>query len=66
MEYLNGGDLYSLLRNIGCLEEDVARLYIAELVSEKIPPAYPLFYLFIYFFWFWSKYVFLQFFPELI
>ncbi|XP_062160293.1 probable serine/threonine protein kinase IRE4 isoform X2 [Alnus glutinosa] len=32
MEYLNGGDLYSLLRNVGCLEEDVARLYIAELV----------------------------------
>ncbi|XP_062100037.1 probable serine/threonine protein kinase IREH1 [Humulus lupulus] len=25
MEYLNGGDLYSLLRNLGCLEEDVAR-----------------------------------------
>lgn len=33
MEYLNGGDLYSLLRNVGCLEEDVARTYIAELVS---------------------------------
>ncbi|KAL5780460.1 hypothetical protein ACOSQ2_011197 [Xanthoceras sorbifolium] len=32
MEYLNGGDLYSLLRKIGCLEEDVARIYIAELV----------------------------------
>ncbi|KAI9200017.1 hypothetical protein LWI28_001562 [Acer negundo] len=32
MEYLNGGDLYSLLRNIGCLEEDAARIYIAELV----------------------------------
>ncbi|KAH9313805.1 hypothetical protein KI387_022432, partial [Taxus chinensis] len=32
MEYLNGGDLYSLLRNVGCLEEDVARIYIAELV----------------------------------
>lgn len=32
MEYLNGGDLYSLLRNVGCLEEDVARVYIAELV----------------------------------
>ncbi|KAG5543219.1 hypothetical protein RHGRI_016093 [Rhododendron griersonianum] len=32
MEYLNGGDLYSLLRNIGCFEEDVARIYIAELV----------------------------------
>ncbi|EPS65315.1 hypothetical protein M569_09463, partial [Genlisea aurea] len=32
MEYLNGGDLYSLLRNLGCLDEDVARVYIAELV----------------------------------
>ncbi|XP_059624828.1 probable serine/threonine protein kinase IRE [Cornus florida] len=32
MEYLNGGDLYSLLRNLGCLEEDMARVYIAELV----------------------------------
>ncbi|KAJ4963781.1 hypothetical protein NE237_023720 [Protea cynaroides] len=32
MEYLNGGDLYSLLRNVGCLEEDAARRYIAELV----------------------------------
>ncbi|KAK8587158.1 hypothetical protein V6N13_086162 [Hibiscus sabdariffa] len=32
MEYLNGGDLYSLLRNLGCLDEEVARVYIAELV----------------------------------
>ncbi|XP_076905899.1 putative serine/threonine protein kinase IRE4 isoform X2 [Bidens hawaiensis] len=32
MEYLNGGDLFSLLRNVGCLGEDVARVYIAELV----------------------------------
>ncbi|OIT37553.1 PREDICTED: probable serine/threonine protein kinase IRE [Nicotiana attenuata] len=32
MEYLNGGDLFSLLRNLGCLEEDMARIYIAELV----------------------------------
>lgn len=32
MEYLNGGDLYSLLRNLGCLDEDVARVYIAEVV----------------------------------
>ncbi|KAI3688902.1 hypothetical protein L2E82_46829 [Cichorium intybus] len=32
MEYLNGGDLFSLIRNVGCLEEDVARVYIAELV----------------------------------
>lgn len=34
MEYLNGGDLYSLLRNLGCLEEDVARVYIAEVVRS--------------------------------
>ncbi|KAG6494836.1 hypothetical protein ZIOFF_042598 [Zingiber officinale] len=32
MEYLNGGDLYSLLRNLGCLDDDVARVYIAEVV----------------------------------
>ncbi|XP_002968173.2 probable serine/threonine protein kinase IRE [Selaginella moellendorffii] len=32
MEYLNGGDLYSLLMSMGCLEEDMARVYIAELV----------------------------------
>ncbi|CAI9767266.1 unnamed protein product [Fraxinus pennsylvanica] len=32
MEYFNGGDLYSLLRNLGCLDEDVARVYIAEVV----------------------------------
>lgn len=32
MEYLNGGDLYSLLQKVGCLEESVARSYIAELV----------------------------------
>ncbi|KAL7595631.1 hypothetical protein Lser_V15G29604 [Lactuca serriola] len=30
MEYVNGGDLYSLLRNLGCLDEDVARIYIVE------------------------------------
>ncbi|XP_051137839.1 probable serine/threonine protein kinase IRE [Andrographis paniculata] len=32
MEYLNGGDLFSLLRNLGCLEDDMARVYIAEVV----------------------------------
>lgn len=32
MEYLNGGDLFSLLKKVGCLEEDVARTYLAELV----------------------------------
>ncbi|KAK4837428.1 hypothetical protein QYF36_005327 [Acer negundo] len=32
MEYLNGGDLYSLLKNLGCLDEDMARIYIAEVV----------------------------------
>ncbi|KAE8690298.1 hypothetical protein F3Y22_tig00110896pilonHSYRG00015 [Hibiscus syriacus] len=30
-EYLNGGDLYSL-RNLGCLDEDMVRVYIAEVV----------------------------------
>ncbi|ONK75309.1 uncharacterized protein A4U43_C03F15510 [Asparagus officinalis] len=34
MEYLNGGDLYSLLRNLGCLDEDVARVYIAEVLTD--------------------------------
>lgn len=33
MEYLNGGDMYSMLRNLGCLEEKMARVYVAELVS---------------------------------
>ncbi|KAJ0238396.1 serine/threonine protein kinase IREH1 [Hirschfeldia incana] len=32
MEYLNGGDLCSLLRNLGCLEEDIVRVYIAQVV----------------------------------
>jgi len=32
MEYINGGDLYSLLRNLGCLDEDMARVYISEIV----------------------------------
>lgn len=35
MEYLNGGDLYSMLRNLGCLDEDMARIYIAEVVRRK-------------------------------
>nr|GMC98444.1 probable serine/threonine protein kinase IRE [Ipomoea batatas] len=32
MEYLNGGDIFSLLRNLGCFEEDMARVYIAEVI----------------------------------
>ena len=32
MEYLNGGDCYSLLRNLGALEEGAARQYLAEAV----------------------------------
>ncbi|QHO20590.1 hypothetical protein S245_037547 [Arachis hypogaea] len=32
MEYLNRDDLYSLLRNLGCLDEEVVRVYIAEVV----------------------------------
>lgn len=44
MEYLNGGDLYSLLKNMGCLEEDVARQYISELVNiPLLPHFYPRF-----------------------
>lgn len=32
MEYISGGDTASLLRNLGALDEDVARQYIAETV----------------------------------
>ncbi|KXZ54565.1 hypothetical protein GPECTOR_4g630 [Gonium pectorale] len=32
MEYINGGDCYSLLRKIGAMDEEVARQYIAETV----------------------------------
>ncbi|XP_010463283.1 PREDICTED: probable serine/threonine protein kinase IRE3, partial [Camelina sativa] len=32
MEYLNGGDFYSMLRKFGCLDETNARVYIAEVV----------------------------------
>lgn len=32
MEYVNGGDCYSLLRNMGCLEEETARTYVSEAV----------------------------------
>lgn len=32
MEYLNGGDCFSLLRVLGALDDDTARLYIAETV----------------------------------
>mgnify|MGYP007065656866 CR=1 FL=1 len=32
MEYLIGGDIYSLLRNVGCLEENISQIYIAEVV----------------------------------
>lgn len=32
MEYINGGDCYSLLRKFGCLDEEVSRQYIAETV----------------------------------
>ena len=43
MEYLNGGDLYSLLRNLGCLDEDVARIYIAEVVRFSLVEVYILY-----------------------
>jgi len=32
MEYLPGGDLFSLLRNLGALPEEMAKMYAAELV----------------------------------
>ncbi|KAH0862261.1 hypothetical protein HID58_079472 [Brassica napus] len=32
MEYLGGGDFYSLLKNIGCMDESNARVYIAEVI----------------------------------
>ncbi|CAI9266755.1 unnamed protein product [Lactuca saligna] len=32
MEFLNGGYLFSLRRTLGCLEEDMTRVYIAQLV----------------------------------
>ena len=32
MEFVNGGDMYSMLQNVGCLNEDAARIYAAELV----------------------------------
>ncbi|ESQ30685.1 hypothetical protein EUTSA_v10011190mg [Eutrema salsugineum] len=32
MEYLNGGDFYSMLGKLGCLDETNARVYIAEVV----------------------------------
>jgi serine/threonine protein kinase len=33
MEYLPGGDLFSVLQNIGCLEEESAKIYAAQIVS---------------------------------
>ncbi|GMH34393.1 hypothetical protein BSKO_02227 [Bryopsis sp. KO-2023] len=32
MEYANGGDCYSLLRNVGRLDEDTTKVYVAETV----------------------------------
>ena len=32
MEFANGGDCFSLLQNLGCLPQDGARQYIAELI----------------------------------
>ena len=32
MEYAPGGDVYSLLKNLGCLDEDMARTYVAQIV----------------------------------
>ena len=33
MEYLPGGDLYSMLQNIGCLDERDAQIYTAQIVA---------------------------------
>ena len=32
MEYCNGGDCYNLLKGLGCMDESIARLYIAETI----------------------------------
>lgn len=32
MEYLNGGDLYALLKNLVCFDEEMTRMYIAEVI----------------------------------
>ncbi|GMH13909.1 hypothetical protein Nepgr_015750 [Nepenthes gracilis] len=32
MKYFNRGELYSLLRNLRCLDEDMARVYVSEVV----------------------------------
>jgi serine/threonine protein kinase len=32
MEYLNGGDLYSLLKNLMCFDDTMTKMYIAEVV----------------------------------
>lgn len=32
MEYAPGGDVYSLLKNLGCLDEDMTRTYVAQIV----------------------------------
>lgn len=34
MEYVPGGDLRGLLANIGCLEEEMARFYLVEMVAS--------------------------------
>jgi microtubule-associated serine/threonine kinase len=35
MEYISGGDAASLLRNLGALDEDAARQYIAETILVR-------------------------------
>ena len=32
MEYVSGGDTYSLLKQMGALDEEFARIYVAETV----------------------------------
>ena len=40
MEFLPGGDLYSLLQAVGCLDEAAAKVYVAG-ESERVPARVP-------------------------
>jgi hypothetical protein len=40
MEYHNGGDMSTLLHGLGCLEEDMARVYVAETVLALVRVLY--------------------------
>lgn len=36
MEFVNGGDLYSMIQSVGTLSEDVTRVYVAEIILALI------------------------------